>query len=291
MVKGKFEIINVLNHNTLLCKVINSQETYVFFGKGIGFRRKKGELFNYDKNVESALLALEPKESKLYNELIERVENEKLVNVVQDVVQDVVQEANHFFQHQINGNLHLTLLDHLNFAIERQKQNYQMNYPFLHELQFIYPKEYAFSQKALVYINEQMKDIVHFDEAELGFIVLHIHAAISNEKVSKVLRTNEIMYTCSTIIEKAFGNKLDRQSIYYSRFTKHLEYAIHRFHNEIHLENVLLDSIKETCKEEFAVAKKINDHLNKTYRINLDENEIGYLTIHIYNLRNKKDQC
>lgn len=286
MAEGKFEIINVLNHNTLLCKATDTQEQYVFFGKGIGFKKKKGEIFNYDKNVESALLALEHKEANLYKELLENVENEQLVSVVQEVVQ----EADKYFDHHINGNLHLTLLDHLNFAIERQKQNYQMNYPFLHELKFIYPKEYEFSARALAYINEQMKDSIHFDEAELGFLVLHIHAAISNEKVSKVLRNNQILFDCTKIIEDAYQTKLDRQSIYYARFTKHLEYAVQRSRNGIRLQNVLLESIKETCKEEFIIAEEINEHLKKTYRTDLDENEIGYLTLHIYNLKNRKDQ-
>ena len=286
MNKGKFEIINVLNHNTLLCKAIDSQETYVFFGKGIGFKKKKGEQFTYDKNVESAMLALEDKEANLYKELVERVESEKLITVVQDVVL----EANKFFDHHINGNLHLTLLDHLNFAIERQRQNYLMNYPFLHELKFIYPKEYEFSEHALKYINEQMKDVVQFDESELGFLVLHIHAAISNEKVSKVLRNNQILYDCTKIIEHEVGEELDRRSIYYARFTKHLEFAIQRSRNDIHLENVVLQSIKDTCKEEFGIAQKINEHLSKSYRVNLDENEIGYLTLHIYNLKTRKSQ-
>lgn len=286
MAEGKFEIINVLNHNTLLCKAQKSQETYVFFGKGIGFRRKKGEIFTYDKNVESALLALEHREANLYKELIEHVENETLISVVQEVVQ----EADKFFDHKVSGNLNLTLLDHLNFAIERQKQNYQMNYPFLHELKFIYPKEYEFSTRALAYINDEMSGTVRFDEAELGFLVLHIHAAISNEKVSKVLINNQILYDCSKIIEDTCGSKLDRQSIYYARFTKHLEYAVQRYHNGIQLQNVLLSSIKETCKKEFVIAKEINEHLKKTYRIDLDENEIGYLTLHIYNLLNRKDQ-
>lgn len=286
MNKGKFEIISVLNHNTLLCKATDSQETYVFFGKGIGFKRKKGEYFTHDKNVESAMLALEDKEANLYKELVERVESKKLITVVQDVVI----EANKFFENHINGNLHLTLLDHLNFAIERQRQNYLMNYPFLHELKFIYPKEYKFSKHALEYINEQMKDVVQFDESELGFLVLHIHAAISNEKVSKVLRNNQILYDCTKIIEQEVGAELDRRSIYYARFTKHLEFAIQRSRNDIHLENVVLQSIKDTCKEEFEIAQKINEHLSKSYRVNLDENEIGYLTLHIYNLKTRKDQ-
>lgn len=284
MDKRKYEIINVLNHNTLLCKFKDTQESYVFFGKGIGFKRKNGESFTYDQNVENAMLVLEHKEAYLYKELVERVENEKLITVVQEVVQD----ANRFFNNKVNGNLHLTLLDHLNFAIERQKQNYQMNYPFLHELQFIYPKEYEFSARALEYINKQMEGVVRFDESELGFLVLHIHAAISNEKVSKVLRNNEILYDCTQIVEEAVGKNLERSSIYYARFAKHLEFAIQRSINNIHLDNVVLDSIKETCKVEFEIAKKINKHLSKVYRVNLDDDEIGYLTLHIYSLKNEE---
>lgn len=285
MIEKKFEIVNVLNHNTLLCKVEKTQQTYVFFGKGIGFKRKKGETFHYDKSVENTLLALEYEEANQYKELLEHVQDKKLVNVVQEIVQ----EANKFFDHGVNGNLNLTLLDHLNFAIERQKQNYQMNYPFLHELKFIYPKEYEFSAGALKYINEQMKETAFFDNAELGFLVLHIHAAISNETVSKVLMNNEILFECTQIIEEVSGSKVERQSIYYSRFTKHLEYAVSRYKNGIHLQNVLLDQIKETCSEDFKIAKKINEHLTKKHRVNLDEDEIGYLTLHIYNLRNRID--
>lgn len=283
MTEEKYEIVNVLNHNTVLCKTQSTHETYVFFGKGIGFQKKKGDIFDYDDSVENALLVLELKEANEYKELIERVENKVLVNVVGEVVQ----EADRFFNHRLNGNLHITLLDHLNFAIDRQRQNYQMNCPFFHELKFIYPKEYEFSKKALAYINEQMKEIICFDEAELGFLVLHIHAAISNERVSKVLLNNQILYECIQIVEEALGVTLDRQSFYYTRFIKHLEYAIHRCRIGTELQNVLLESIRETCAKEFSTAMKIHAHLKRKHRISFDENEVGYLALHIYYLRNR----
>ena len=46
------------------------------------------------------------------------VDNKKLV----DLVQDLVYEANKFFDGKVNAKLNLTLLDHLNFALERQKK-------------------------------------------------------------------------------------------------------------------------------------------------------------------------
>lgn len=286
MVESKFEIMNAFNHNTILCRGVKEQHLYVFFGKGIGFKKKKGDCFTYSADVENAMLVLEDREANLYKELLHHVTNEELIGVVQDVVY----EANAFFNNKINGNLNLTLLDHLNFALERQKQNIVMNYPFLNELKFIYPKEYEFSKNALAYINEHLSGIMEFDQAELGFLVLHIHAAVTNEKVSKVLLNNQMLYECTKIIEDKTNEQVNHSSIYYSRFTKHLEYAIQRFRNGIQLENVMLKSIKDTCRDEFYIAEEINEHLKQSYRVDLDENEIGYLTLHIYNLRNRKNQ-
>ena len=58
--------------------------------------------------------------------------------------------------------------------------------------------------------------------------MLHIHAAITDTKVSKVLLNNEILYEATKIIEDSVDDHIDRKSIYYARFTKHLEYAIQR---------------------------------------------------------------
>lgn len=280
----EFEIINVFNHNAILCKAINTEENLVFFGKGIGFKKKRGETFEYNSNVEDVKLVLEADEANKYKKLLQQVKNKKLVKVIQNVVY----EANKYFQYKINAKLNLTLLDHLNFAIERQKNNIIMNYPFLNELQFIYPKEYKFAIMAFKYINEEMKDDIIFDKSELGFLILHIHAALRNDKVSNVLINNEITYNCLKIIEKEFNKKIGSDSIYYSRFIKHLEYAIYRFKNNIKLENILLDSVIDLCNKEYFIAEKINDLLNKKYRINLDKDELGYLALHIYNLRTKE---
>lgn len=286
MIKKEYIVISSLNHNTILCEGANKEGTYVFIGKGIGFKKAKGDPFIYDKNVENAMLVLKQKEADLYKELLSHVKNDALVSVVQEVVY----EANQFFDKKVNSNLNITLLDHLNFALERQKQNIVMNYPFLNELRFIYPKEYEFSVKALAFINDNMKNNAHFEESELGFLVLHFHAAVTDSKVSSVVRNNQVLYDCTKIIEEETQEKVNYSSIYYARFTKHLEYAMERYKNGILLENVLLDSIKNTCSAEYEIALKINKTLKKVYRTDLDENEIGYLALHIYNLRNSNDR-
>lgn len=96
-------------------------------------------------------MALEKDEAIKYKELLEQVSSNKLI----DVVQEIVYKANEAFNYKINAKLNLTLLDHLNFAWQRQKNNIIINYPFLDELRFIYPKEYDFSKKALHYLKKK----------------------------------------------------------------------------------------------------------------------------------------
>ena len=281
---NSFEIINVFNHNAILCKSTKKNEIFVFFGKGIGFKKRKGDIFEHNDSIEDAKLVLESDEADKYKKLLQQVENKKLIKVIQNVVYD----ANQYFEYKINAKLNLTLLDHLNFAIERQKNNIIMNYPFLNELEFIYPKEYEFAKKAFEYINNEMKNDVIFDNSEVGFLTLHIHAALKNAKVSNVLINNEIIYYCLRIIEIEFEKKINKSSVYYFRFIKHLEYAIYRFKNNIRLENILLDSVIDLCKKEYYVTTQINSLLDEKYKINLDQDELGYLALHIYNLRTRE---
>lgn len=281
MANETFEICKVLNHNTLLCENNGTQKTYMFFGEGIGFKRKVKEMFEYDSKVQNTMLMLKEEEANQYSRLVDLVSNKHLI----DVVQHVVQEANQFFDNQINGNLHLTLLDHLNFAEEREKQNIRINYPFLYELQYLYPKEYTFAKEAYRYIKDELRGRYELPESELGFLVLHIHAALTDRKVSGVLLANKVLHECTQIIEEEFSQKVNLQSMYYVRFAKHVEYAIHRSKHGIPLENVLLESVKKMCPEEYQVAEKLSQHINRVLYIHLDEHEIGYLAVHIYNLR------
>lgn len=283
--EGKdFIILETLNHNALLCEGIVTKKTYVFFGKGIGFKKKSGEKFIYDDRVQNVLSVLPPEEASQYKDVVKMVENKKLV----ELVQNIVYNANIFFGGNINANLNITLLDHLNFALQRQKNNIIVNYPFLEEIKFIYPKEYEFAKKAFKYLNDNIGENIKFDVSEIGLLVLHLHAAVTDSKVSKILRNNEIIYDCRKLIEDKTQEKLDVKSIYYSRFVKHLEYAIFRYKNDIQLQNILLESIKKTCVEGYSIALEIDKLLKKKYKINFDENEIGYLAMHISNLRNKK---
>lgn len=277
----KHTIIKVLNHNTLICQEEGSEDQSIFFGKGIGFKKDVGDEINFDSSVAQAMVIMDKDQVTHYKSLMEKVKNSQII----DAVQAVVSMAHDFFNGKVSSNLQITLLDHINFAIERKKQNIDFTYPFLNELKHIYPKEYEFSLQAVDYLQKNLKDSI--PDNELGFVVLHIHAALEDKKISAVVLRNQIMHECIQIIEKETDFRINPQSIYYARFANHIEYAIHRTNNKIKIENVMLDSIQSKCVEEYKIAQVIGEHLKSKYHLKLDEAELGYLALHIYNFKQK----
>lgn len=41
MREKKYTILNPLNHNAFICESVDTKEKYVFFGKGIGFKKRR----------------------------------------------------------------------------------------------------------------------------------------------------------------------------------------------------------------------------------------------------------
>lgn len=279
--KRKQTIIKVLNHNTVICKDAASDDQSIYFGKGIGFRKNAGDTIELDESIPEGMVIMEKSKVEQYKELTEKVNNQEIV----ETVQTVCAMANEFFNGKVSSNLQITLLDHINFAIERKKQNIDFTYPFLNELKYIYPNEYEFSCQAVEYFKEHLKESI--PDNEIGFMVLHIHAAIEGKKVSTLLLHNQIVHECVKIIEEEIGIHIDSQSMYYARFANHIEYAIYRTKNNIKIENVMLDSIKDKCVKEYEVAKKIGEHLQSKYYLSLNDDELGYLALHINNFKLK----
>jgi len=52
--------------------------------------------------------------------------------------------------------------------------------------------------------------------------------------------------------------------------------------------DVLVESVKNSCKEEFLCVERINMYLEKEFNITLTDQEQMYLTIHIHRILEKK---
>ncbi|WP_161998716.1 BglG family transcription antiterminator LicT [Enterococcus asini] len=78
-------------------------------------------------------------------------------------------------------------------------------------------------------------------------------------------------------------------SIYIS-VTDHLYTAIQRVKSGIRVRNILLWDIKRFYPDEFAIGKKARDKIFEQYRLDLGEDEAGFIALHLVNAQTHKGQ-
>ena len=95
------------------------------------------------------------------------------------------------------------------------------------------------------------------------------------------------------IIKYNYGIDMNEYSFDYTRFISHLRCFIQRqLKNEsVNVDTSLLEIVKLKYPEDYKCAKKIKVFLEVTYKWNISENELLYLTLHLNRLssiNNKK---
>ncbi|MGL5086774.1 MAG: PRD domain-containing protein, partial [Clostridium sp.] len=80
---------------------------------------------------------------------------------------------------------------------------------------------------------------------------------------------------------KELNKKLDKQ-IYIS-LSDHIAFALKRHKNNIKIKNDLLDEIRRIHKEEFKIALWAVQFLNDKLKIDLPEDEAGFIALHLIN--------
>ena len=83
--------------------------------------------------------------------------------------------------------------------------------PFTPDIRVLFAKEFSVAQKGREIIREMTGNEITDDE--VGFITLHIHAGLSDEQVSVTLNTTRIINEGISMIEKAFGQHFDTDSL------------------------------------------------------------------------------
>ncbi|KXZ40395.1 transcriptional antiterminator, BglG family [Alkalithermobacter thermoalcaliphilus JW-YL-7 = DSM 7308] len=67
--------------------------------------------------------------------------------------------------------------------------------------------------------------------------------------------------------------------------TDHLAYAIERLKEGVQIKNKLLNEIKVLYKEEYSVGLWAKDLIKKEINVDISEDEVGYIALHIYTAR------
>ena len=274
-----FEIIKVFSNNVVLCEDKRKNTEIIAVGCGIGFKAKPGTFIS-DSAIEKLYGELSEEDKKYLSDIMSNTDSEIL-----DIVEDALKIIDKELKEKLSIYFHLTMLSHLSFAIERSKYGTIIRNPFLEELRVLYPQEYRIAEKFIAEVNKHLEYKLEIDE--VGFITMHIHAALRGVKVSETSEQLTLTYELVKVIENELGHKIDRESYDFIRLLTHLKFAVNRVKNNIKIENILLPEIKKKLKLYYKISQKVAKFAEKNYNILFNEDEVGYITIHLAKIKSK----
>lgn len=271
-----YKVLKSLSSNVVVSE--KDSNVYVLFGKGIGFGKKPGELITKGSTIEQKFIKIDESEKANYVEILKNVEGKILA-----VTEELISLAEDILKEKLTSRIHVGLADHISFAMKRIELGIDIVNPFLNEIQILYPKEYSIAEKGSELIKEKLN--VELPESEIGFITLHIHSARVNREVSQSLKYTRIIQEIMEYIQELLGIKTNQKSMEYARLVSHLRYALDRIENDKVLKNVMLESIKTSMSEEYEISKKVCKVISEKLFKEVCEDEIGYMSLHIYRLK------
>ncbi|MEQ6961437.1 PRD domain-containing protein [Staphylococcus arlettae] len=271
------KITKILNNNVVLSK-INGNERIVM-GNGLAFGKKNGQQLERDKIEKVFRLTSQDQERMLT--LLDEINQDVLL-----VSEQIIKEANKLYDSPISESIYIALTDHINYAIERTHNGFDIKNPLLYEIRSLYPKEYDVASHGLHKINHYFN--VTLPKDEIGFIAMHIVNASLDENIANIYEITKITKSIVDIVRYHFNLSINEDELNYSRFMTHLKFFSQRLINQQSLNEVtdenLLDVLRQKYAKSDVCVDKIADFLFKHYNHKISNDERVYLILHIARL-------
>lgn len=268
-----FRIKKVLNHNSVIAIGEGDNREYLVMGKGIAFGKKVTE--RVETGAENTVYSLHELNTDrgAATDIIKTVSPECL-----ELANEVLNRAEKEFG-QIDRSILFPMADHIAFAVRRIRNNEQISNPLTEDIRILFYKEYKVAECMKQLLADMLG--VEIDEHEIGYIALHVHSAIEEEKVSQAMQVARAVRECISLVEKQTGKKIDVMSLSYNRLMNHIRYMIARSLNGEKLKVSMNDYMEIKFPEAYKMAIKVCDEIEKDLKLKLEDVEIGYLAIHI----------
>jgi beta-glucoside operon transcriptional antiterminator len=272
------KIIKAFNSNVVLVED-NQLRQYILLGKGIGYGKREGHIVN-ETIVDKIFMPVANIKSKEIIELLDKISIE-FVEITQQIVEKAEKELNT----KLNSNIYFTLLDHLSFAMERQKKGITITNRVFREIKNYYPEEFKIGLYGLELIYKVFNILL--PEEEAANIAFHIFNAKSEETQSRDgMRYAKMVGNIIDLTYQTLNVKLDTNSIHYQRFVTHVKFFVERFFQNKLLSNdtMLYYQLVDSNPKCIESANKVKAYIEKTYKTEISKEEISYLAVHMQRL-------
>lgn len=267
-----YRIKKVLNHNTVIAISEREHQECLIMGKGIGFGKKVSE--RIETRPEDRVYSLrEYTERGDAREIVQSVAPEFL-----EITNEVLNEAEKIFG-RIDRNVLFPLADHIAFAVQRIKNHEQISNPLTEDIRILFHMEFKAAEKIRPLLEKRMG--IQIDDDEVGYVALHIHSAIDDEKVSQAMQMARAVRECISLVEQTVGKSIDVASLSYNRLMNHIRYMVARAMSSEKLKVNMNDYMKIKFPEAYQMAESVCRQVGHSLGCELEEVEVGYLAMHI----------
>ena len=270
-----FVIEKVLNHNLILAT--EKGKEYILIGKGIGFQKKMGTII-HEEEVSSYYIIQNFDKLSAYEKVVLNTPEAVLL-----ATEKAISYAEEKLSHVFDESIHLSLLDHINFSLFRLENQLEVGSFLTDEYYLMYPNLYDVAHEMVEIINKDLK--VSLPKSEVGSIILHMHAALSKEKISNTALNAQIIAYSIQFIQDRLDFDISSNLIAKTRLITHLKFALKRAETNALLDNPLADVIVEKYPEVYKIAHDLSLDIKEKFNVNISEAEVGYIALHVYNLQ------
>ena len=268
-----YRVSKVLNNNGVIAIDMDENKEYVILGKGVGFGKKVSQRFDKPEGCTTYRLEQETERGSA-KELVKGIEPEYL-----EIADAILTESQKVFGDSIDRGILFPLADHISFAVARIRRNEQISNPLTEDIKVLFYSEFKVAETLKTILRERLQ--IEIDDHEVGYVALHIHSAIGDEKVSVAVQTARAVSECIDMIEKATGKPIDVLSLSYNRLMNHMKYMVARASTGEKLNLDMNEYMLDQYPQAYKVATDICKNLEGCIGHNLDETETGYLAMHI----------
>jgi Transcriptional antiterminator len=269
------KILKIINNNIVSSLDSNNQEIVVM-GRGLGYGQKANDKIDESK-IEKIFHMDNNKEIKQLKNVLSDVP----IEIVQ-LVNTIIEKADKQIEDKLQESIYITLIDHINFAIERKKQNILFSNPLFYGVKRLYKREYQVGKEAVAHINDVLK--VDLPEEEAAAIALHFINARLGKEMPEVITITRIVQNTVKIVQYYFNVEIIGDMPETDYFILHIKQLAERAVNGEMLE-VGNKEVEEVIREKFPeaseCARRIGEYIFSEHDIHVTSAEIMDLAIKI----------
>ena len=248
----------------------------IVLGKGIGFHKRPGDTLE-ERCIEKVYYVQDEMQSK-FLQMLQNVEPNVMRSAEQ--ILDMADKDGFSMSNQAT----ISLLDHISFAIERQKKRIALPNLLLNETQMLYPKDYALGQRSLKIIADCCG--VELPEDEAGYIALHL-VSISVDR-NAAYGYLKFVRGALDIVKQTYGISFDQNDLDVGRLTTHLKFLMQRIQQEgpwkdeeedpLYAQLLTRDPRHQVCLDQ------LEDFIRQSTGCTIGNQEKFYILIHLTKL-------